>query len=77
MNHKCTLILCDWMKKKFILKTFALIKVKFEEKDDFKYMMEAVQRCESLKKFSIQSMSFNMELHGQSLGKAITNESIQ
>jgi hypothetical protein len=75
--HKSTLILCEWMKRKFTLKTFALIKVKFEEKDDFKHMMDAVQRCQSLTKFSIQSMTFNMELHGQSLGKAITNESIK
>lgn len=63
--------LASWLKTKHMIVSFGINKVKFEEPNDFKVLMEALQLSAALQKLTIQNMVFNLEIHGKSVGNTL------
>ena len=65
------------MKKTTNLHSFSLSKVKFEDENDFRLLMEAIAFNKRLFKLRISYMIFNSENFGKALGTCImTSQSL-
>jgi len=59
------------MKQKSYLKSIALSHLQFEEKNDWKDMMNAICSSTNMKKVEISKMTFSTDMYGKALGMCI------
>ena len=71
LSSRCVHELANWLREHTCLQTIGLIKVKFENRADFKILMDAIQINPKIKKVTLGYFSFEMEFHGKSLGTCL------
>jgi hypothetical protein len=64
-----------WIRKKHLLHSFGINKVKFEDKTDFKILIEAVTLSKKISKLSICCMNFDTQIFGNSIGECLKSSS--
>jgi hypothetical protein len=63
--------LIDFCRSTNIIESLGLIKVTFEDGQDFKRLVEAVSSNQKIRHFSVQSAAFDQDYHGKTMARCI------
>ena len=68
---KAVLRLIEFCKTTSIIESLGLIKVSFDDGQDFKRLVEAVSFNQKIRQFSVQSADFDEDYHGKTMARCI------
>jgi hypothetical protein len=68
---KAVVRLIEFCRSTSILESLSIIKVNFEDAQDFKKLVEAISFNQKFKQFSVQGADFDEEFHGKTMAKCI------